>query len=136
MDRILFRITLFNKSMLQDRESLIERMNALHKQILALQEAREDEIVELKRKFENEMEGIVDALFNHLCSSEFERKFTTWEDDEIPSDEDTWEAMKPKITKVIEKRFEKMLAKWEEYNGVHAKVHDELMQCFQKRSEK
>ena len=133
LDRILFRITLFNKSMLQDRESLIERMNALHKQILALQEAREDEIVELKSRFENEMECIVEALFNHLCSSEFERKFTTWEDDEIPSDEDTWEAMKPKIKKVIEKRFEKMLAKWEEYYGVHAKVHDELIQCFQKR---
>ena len=121
--------------MLQDRESLIERMNTLHKQILSLQETRQHEIVELKKTFAGEMEGIVDALFDHLCSSEFERRFTTWEVDEIPPDEDTWEKMKPKIKKVIENRFEKMLAKWEECNGVHARVHDELIRCFQKRFE-
>jgi hypothetical protein len=124
---------MFNKSMLQDRETLIERMNAVHKQILVHQQTRRQEIVELEKKFVDETENIVDALFDYLHSSEFEGKLTTWENGEIPTDEDTWTVMKAKIEKALEKKFETSLAKWEESNGVHAKVHKELVQCFQSR---
>jgi hypothetical protein len=121
--------------MLEDRDSLIQRMNTLHRKILMLQEARQQEITELKRTFVDETENIVDALFDYLRSSEFERKFTTWETNEIPIAEESWKLTKAKIKKALEDRFEIFLTKWEERNGVHAKVHDELVQCFQSRSE-
>jgi malate synthase len=121
--------------MLEDRDSLIQRMNALHRQILMLQEARQQEIDELKRKFVDETENIVDALVDYLRSSEFERKFTTWKTEEIPAAEESWKLTKTKIIKALEDRFEIFLTKWEETNGVHAKVHDEFVQCFQSRSE-
>ena len=121
--------------MLEDRDSLIQRMNTLHRKILVLQEAREQEITELKRTFVDETENIVDALFDYLRSPEFERKFTTWETNEIPIAEESWKLTKAKIKKALEDRFEIFLTKWEERNGVHAKVHDELVQCFQSRSE-
>ncbi len=107
LDRIIFRVNMFNKSMLQDRETLIERMNAVHKQILVHQQTRRQEIVELEKKFVDETENIVDALFDYLHSSEFEEKLTTWENGEIPTDEDTWTVMKAKIEKALEKNLKR-----------------------------
>ena len=131
MNRIIFRIEGFNQSMLENRDALVKRMSELHKQISTLQNARREEIVELETKFADETERLVNALYHYLSCPEVEASFTSWNDEEIPGDEKTWISTKAKIINAIEKRFETYLANWEETNGVHAKVHDELIECFQ-----
>ena len=132
---MMCRIKGFNKCMLQDRETLVKQMKSLHCEILRLQDARQQEITELKAKLQDETENVVNAMYDYLCSAEFETKFTSWENDEVPAIEDTWVLNRPKIKKAVEKKFETLLDKWEERNGIYVKVHNELVQCFHERFE-
>ncbi|XP_028400803.1 uncharacterized protein LOC114523936 [Dendronephthya gigantea] len=131
LNRIIFRIEGFNQSMLENRDALIQRMSGIHGQITTLQNARQEDIAQLEKKFAAETEILVDALYEYLSCPEFKASFTSWYDDEIPGDEKTWILTKAMIVSALEKRFETFLANWEEANGVHAKVHDELVECFQ-----
>ena len=121
--------------MLTDREERIQKMNTLHRNILDLQNARYEEISELKEKFEKKTETLVDTLYNYIRSDEFVRKFTIWEADEIPASEDSWVTTKGSVKKAVKKRFETLLTRWEEENGVYAQIHNELVHCFEERFE-
>ncbi|XP_028400625.1 putative leucine-rich repeat-containing protein DDB_G0290503 [Dendronephthya gigantea] len=56
LNRIIFRIEGFNQSMLENRDALIQRMSGIHGQITTLQNARQEDIAELEKKFAAETE--------------------------------------------------------------------------------
>ena len=137
LDYLLSRMAYHTKAFLQnshkDRQKVIERMMLITKRLLKIEKQQSSVNKELQDYLENKTDYAVSALSKYLKSSVVVEKFTSWTLDDVPDTEESWEVTRNFIQKAITKRFQDVIATWEEENHVFLDARTSLIQYFQER---
>lgn len=103
-------------------------MNATIVRIKQIEEDKDDAMRELLCHLNSQVQKTVDTLINHLKSDDIQRKFSTWSDDEVVTNVQSWHVAQHEILKVLESRLRSFIEEWEEDNQVFAKTMASLKQ--------
>ncbi|XP_028411513.1 dual serine/threonine and tyrosine protein kinase-like [Dendronephthya gigantea] len=111
LSRLIFQTKLLiNRAQKEDLKATVAK--AIMK--LAMIEQKHVESIEsLKKRFKNETNKTVDQLSLHLSSDVFKSNLQSWDEDQCPEMENTWEETERKIVIAIGQRFVEEVAKWE-----------------------
>ena len=104
---------------------ITERLSIIEKQQSSVNE-------ELQGYLDNKTDYAVSTLSKYLKSSVVVEKFTSWTLDDVPNTEESWEVANV-IQKAITKRFQDVIASWEEENHVFSEARSSLIHYFLER---
>ena len=97
-------------------------------------EEKQAEVMEELHNFLNaRVNGAVQKLGEYLKSDDARTRFTTWNLDEVPKAESSWEVTKSSITKALNNRLREIIEHWEEDNQVFSNARQSLLRHFQQR---
>ena len=106
---------------------ITKRLSIIEKQQSSVNE-------ELQGYLDNKTDYVVSTLSKYLESSVVVEKFTSWTLDDVPNTEGNWWVTKPStLQKAIRKRFQDVIASWEEENHLFSEARSSLVQYFQER---
>ena len=97
-------------------------------------ETKQTEVMgELHSHLKSCVNGAVQFLGEYLKSDVARTRFTTWNSDEVPKAESSWEVTKSNIKKALESRLQEIIKHWEEDHQVFSGTRKSLLQHFQQR---
>lgn len=103
-------------------------------QRLRVIETQQNEVVaELKKHLRSFVDDALQKLSEYLSSEQVRARFTSWNLDEVPNVERSWEATDNQIMKTLSRRLQEIIKEWEEDNQVFARARESLLKHFQKR---
>ena len=88
---------------------------------------------ELRNHLEDCVKRAVHELSQYLKTDEVRARFNSWNLDEVPKVESSWEETKSNITEVLKKRLQEIIEQWEEDNQVFSGARKSLLQQYQQR---
>ena len=106
---------------------ITKRLSIIEKQQSSVNE-------ELQGYLDNKIDYVVSTLSKYLKSSVVVEIFTSWTLDDVPNTEGNWWVTKlSTLQKAIRKRFQDVIASWEEENHLFSEARSSLIQYFQER---
>ena len=117
----------------RDQAEVAEKMESIITRLFAIEQQQTQEIEELNNLLKARVKDAVHELSEYLNSRDIRVRFTSWNLDEVPKADSSWEVTKSNILKALESRLQETIEHWEEDNQVFSDARKSLLQHFQKR---
>ncbi|XP_028395813.1 dual serine/threonine and tyrosine protein kinase-like [Dendronephthya gigantea] len=83
------------------------------KKLAMIEQKLVESVKSLRKELTNETKKAADQLSQHFSSDVIKNNVLSWDEDQCPEIENTWEETERKIAEVIDHRFMKEIEKWE-----------------------
>ena len=117
----------------RDRNEVAKRMDSIIRHLDQIEEKATKMTGELRNHLEDCVKRAVHELSQYLKTDEVRARFNSWNLDEVPKVESSWEETKSNITEVLKKRLQEIIEQWEEDNQVFSGARKSLLQQYQQR---
>lgn len=124
---------MFVKNASRDRQKIREKMKLVIGRLLIIETQQSNVMAELNKYLKSRVDGALQKLTDHLSSEQVKDRFSSWNLDEVPNAERSWEATENQIMKALSRRLREIIEQWEEDNQVFAHTRESLLNHFQQR---
>ena len=133
LSRIIYQSKAFVMNASRDHEKVTEIMAAILARLFLIEKQQAQVMEELHNYLKSRVNGSVHKLSEYLKSDDVRARFTSWNLDEVPKAESSWEVTKSNITKALNGRLREFIEHWEEDKQVFSDARKSLLQHFQQR---
>ena len=114
----------------RDQAEVAEKMESITIRLFAIEEQQTQVIEELNNLLKARVKDAVHELSEYLNSRDIRVRFTSWNLDEVPKAESSWELTKSNISKALESRLQETIEHWEKDNQVFSDARKSLFFFF------
>lgn len=126
LSRIVYQAKAFAMHAYRDRNEVAKRMDSIIRRLDQIEEKATKMKGELRNHLEDCAKRAVHELSEYLKSDEVRARFNSWNLDEGPKVESSWEETESNITEVLKKRLQEIIEQWEEDNQVFSGARKSL----------
>ncbi|CAH3025329.1 unnamed protein product, partial [Porites evermanni] len=114
LDRIIWMMGVFINNIHTQEIAARERLESVMERLEKLHTEQESVMGELRVHLETNVRNVVEELISFLKRQDVVEMFSTWDDDNLPDDEGSWEVIEAGITKLVKTRLQTVIQEWEE----------------------
>ena len=123
-------MTSFLENANTDRKAAKQKLEYVVKRLRKLQVEQESLMEDLRKQFETKLEGAINELISHLKHPEVVNMFCTWNEDDLPGGEETWQVTENGLERLIRNRLEDVIKEWEEEKEKFSETRSSMVSDF------
>ena len=107
-----------------------QRLNILIERLRKLQAEQETSKQRLRQHLSKKIIEAIGALIGYLKRPEVIKRFGTWNSDELPEVQGSWEVIEADIMKLVHKRLQTVIQEWEGEEQKFAEARSSVVSFF------
>ena len=107
-----------------------QRLNILIERLRKLQAEQETSKQRLRQHLSKKIIEAIGALIGYLKRPEVIKRFSTWNSDELPEVQGSWEVIEADIMKLVHKRLQTVIEEWEDEEQKFAEARSSVVSFF------
>jgi len=111
-----------------------QRLNILIERLRKLQAEQETSKQRLRQHLSKKIIEAIGALIGYLKRPEVIKRFSTWNSDELPEVQGSWEVIEADIMKLVHKRLQTVIQEWEGEEQKFAETRSSVVSFFLKEN--
>ena len=123
-------MTSFLENANTDRKAAKQKLEYVVKRLRKLQVEQESLMEDLRKQFETKLEGAINELISHLKHPEVVNMFCTWNEDDLPGGEETWQVTENGLERLIRNRLEDVIKEWEQEKEKFSETRSSMVSDF------
>lgn len=117
----------------RDRDKVAKKMDKIVHRLSTIEREQSKVMEDLRKYLKTRVNGAVQKLSEYLKSDDVKAHFTSWNLDQVPEVEVSWQVTENNINKALQSRLREVIEHWEEDSQVFADARDSLLQHLQQR---
>ena len=114
----------------RDRDKVAKKMERINNRLSAFESEQGKVVEDLRKHLKAKIDEAVQKLSIFLESDEVRTRFTSWNLDEVPEIEVSWQVTENNINKALQRRLREIIEHWEEDERVFTDARDSLLHYF------
>ena len=115
----------------RSRKEVEKGLDKILSHLEKIEKDREEVKNDLRKVFNEKVDGIVERLVEHLSSKDVKERFSSWSLDETPATKGSWTEVEENVNTLLFIRAQEFVYQWEEKTKEFENAHLSLMQMFQ-----
>ena len=130
LSRIVYQAKAFVMNAERDRDKVAKKMERINNRLSAIESEQSKVVEDLRKHLKAKIDEAVQKLSIFLESDEVRTRFTSWNLDEVPEIEVSWQVTENNINKALQTRLREIIEHWEEDERVFTDARDSLLHYF------
>ena len=133
LSRIVYQAKAFVMNAKRDRDKVAKKMERINNRLSAIESEQGKVVEDLRKHLKAKIDEAVQKLSIFLKSDEVKTRFISWNLDQVPEIEVSWQVTENNINKALQTRLKEIIEHWEEDERVFADARDSLLHYFQQQ---
>ena len=133
LSRIVYQAKAFVMNAKRDRDKVAKKMERINNRLSAIESEQGKVVEDLRKHLKAKIDEAVQKLSIFLKSDEVKTRFISWNLDEVPEIEVSWQVTENNINKALQTRLREIIEHWEEDERVFTDARDSLLHYFQEQ---
>ncbi|XP_022805450.1 uncharacterized protein LOC111342617 [Stylophora pistillata] len=133
LSRIVYQAKAFVMNANRKRSNVVKKMERIYQRLSTIEREQDEVMEDLRKHLKAKISEALQKLSKFLTSDEVRTRFTSWNLDEVPEVEVSWQVTENKIDKALQGRLREIIEHWEEEKQVFTDARDSLLQYFQEQ---
>ena len=133
LSRIVYQAKAFVMNAKRDRDKVAKKMERINNRLSAIESEQGKVVEDLRKHLKAKIDEAVQKLSIFLKSDEVKTRFISWNLDEVPEIEVSWQVTENNINKALQTRLKEIIEHWEEDERLFADARDSLLHNFQEQ---